>query len=76
MRQPRASPFSPPKIAFRSADKVALFVGIEAYEQAGGMIMCDLFSDANATFLTDRPLLVKLATEKLAFSRSKVGSGS
>jgi ParB family chromosome partitioning protein len=29
------------------------------------MIMCDLFSDANAIFLTDRPLLVKLTTEKL-----------
>ncbi|WP_245571511.1 ParB/RepB/Spo0J family partition protein [Neorhizobium alkalisoli] len=49
----------------RSAEKLALFVGIEAYEEAGGAIMRDLFSDASTTFLTDRPLLTKLATEKL-----------
>lgn len=49
----------------RSTEKLAVFVGIEAYETAGGAIMRYLFADANTTFLTDRPLLVRLATERL-----------
>ncbi|NKL24224.1 ParB/RepB/Spo0J family partition protein [Rhizobium leguminosarum] len=49
----------------RSTDKLALFVGIEAYEAAGGAIMRDLFAEADTTFLTDRVLLVTLATRQL-----------
>ncbi len=49
----------------RSTDKLALFVGIEAYETAGGVIMRDLFAEADTTFLTDRALLVTLATKQL-----------
>lgn len=49
----------------RSTDKLALFVGIEAYEVAGGAIMRDLFAEAGTTFLTDRALLVTLATGQL-----------
>ena len=49
----------------RSGDKLAQFVGIEVYEATGGAIMRDLFSDSGSTFLIDRPLLVKLATERL-----------
>jgi len=49
----------------RATDKLALFVGMEAYEEAGGAVLRDLFVEASTTFLTDRALLVKLATEKL-----------
>lgn len=49
----------------RSTDKLALFVGIEAYEAAGGATMRDLFAEADTTFLTDRALLVTLATRRL-----------
>jgi len=49
----------------RSTDKLVLFVGIEAYEAAGGAIMRDLFAEADTTFLTDRALLVTLATRQL-----------
>lgn len=49
----------------RSTDKLAKFVGIEAYEAAGGAVMRDLFSDEGTTYLADRPLLVALATERL-----------
>lgn len=49
----------------RSTDKIALFVGVEAYEAAGGTIARDLFAEADSTFLTDRALLTKLATEVL-----------
>jgi ParB family chromosome partitioning protein len=48
-----------------SRDRLARFVGIEAYEAAGGGIVRDLFAEDGTTFLTDRALLVKLATEKL-----------
>ncbi|RVK90346.1 ParB/RepB/Spo0J family partition protein [Sinorhizobium meliloti] len=49
----------------RSTDKLTLFVGTEAYEDAGGEMARDLFADASTTFLTDPALLVRLATEKL-----------
>ncbi|RRY02356.1 ParB/RepB/Spo0J family partition protein [Brucella anthropi] len=49
----------------RSTDKLALFVGVEAYEAAGGTIARDLFSEADSTFLTDRALLTKLAKKAL-----------
>lgn len=49
----------------RSTDKLAVFVGIESYGAAGGEIMRDLFSEADTTFLTDRTLLVELATARL-----------
>ncbi|MCZ7854925.1 MULTISPECIES: ParB/RepB/Spo0J family partition protein [Agrobacterium] len=49
----------------RSTDKLALFVGTEAYEAAGGTIARDLFAEADNTFLTDRALLTKLAKEAL-----------
>lgn len=50
-----------------STDRLAMFVGIEAYEQAGGDVLRDLFSaHEGRAFLTDRPLLVKLATARLA----------
>ncbi|QCL82913.1 ParB/RepB/Spo0J family partition protein (plasmid) [Agrobacterium tumefaciens] len=48
-----------------SRDRLARFVGIEAYEAAGGGIVRDLFAEDGTTFLTDRALLVTLATEKL-----------
>lgn len=49
-----------------SADsKLARFVGIEAYEKAGGVVLRDLFDEANAGWLTDIALLNRLAAEKL-----------
>lgn len=49
----------------RSTDRLARFVGIEAYGAAGGGIVRDLFAEDATTLLSDRPLLVKLAGEKL-----------
>ncbi|CDZ41679.1 ParB domain protein nuclease, partial CDS, partial [Neorhizobium galegae bv. officinalis] len=49
----------------QSRDRLARFVDIEAYEAAGGGIVRDLFAEEGTTFLTDRALLVTLATEKL-----------
>lgn len=50
-----------------SRDAVARFVGVEAYEVAGGGVRRDLFSDEqNGVFLTDTRLLDTLARDKLA----------
>lgn len=49
----------------RSNDRLARFVGVDAYEAAGGAVLRDLFADDDATFLTDRPLLLRLAGERL-----------
>jgi len=41
------------------------FVGIEAYEGAGGVVRRDLFDDEQSRFLSDPALLDRLAVEKL-----------
>ncbi len=41
------------------------FVGIEAYEAAGGVVRRDLFDDEQSRFLSDPALLERLAIEKL-----------
>lgn len=41
------------------------FVGIEAYEAAGGVVRRDLFDDAQSRFLSDAALVQRLATDKL-----------
>ena len=47
-------------------DKLARFVGIDAYVEAGGAVASDLFADEDETqFLADRDLLVRLAEAKL-----------
>ena len=41
------------------------FVGVEAYEAAGGIVRRDLFDDEQGRFLSDPELLSRLAGEKL-----------
>lgn len=47
------------------SDPRAKFVGIEAYENAGGGILTDLFDPEEGGFLTDAELLNRLTREKL-----------
>ena len=47
-----------------AADPMARFVGLDAYESAGGRILRDLF-DERRTWLLDGELLGRLAAEKL-----------
>lgn len=49
-----------------TADPRARFVGVEAYEGAGGIILRDLFDNAHGGFLTEPTLLDRLARDKLA----------
>lgn len=48
-----------------SNDKRALFVGVDAYEQAGGRIVRDLFSEGGEGYFEDAALLNRLALAKL-----------
>jgi len=49
----------------RAADKRAVFVGIDAYEAAGGCVLRDLFQQDDGGWLQDPVLLDRLVGEKL-----------
>jgi ParB family chromosome partitioning protein len=51
--------------AIRASDRRAVYVGIEAYEAAGGMTMRDLFDQDQGGWLQDPALLEPLVMEKL-----------
>jgi ParB family transcriptional regulator, chromosome partitioning protein len=51
--------------AIRGSDKRAQFVGIEAYEAAGGEVMRDLFQQDDGGWLQNPALLDRLVAEKL-----------
>lgn len=51
--------------AVRAADKRAQFVGLDAYTEAGGVIMHDLFQGDDGGWLQDVGLLDMLVAEKL-----------
>ncbi|MGA9598959.1 MAG: DNA-binding protein, partial [Methylocystis sp.] len=53
------------KGAVRPSDKRAQFVGVEAYETAGGVVLRDLFNRDDGGWLQDAALLDRLAREKL-----------
>lgn len=50
----------------RATDKRVRFVGLEAYESAGGAVRRDLFGDDSDAFVLDGELLNRLVAEKLA----------
>ena len=49
----------------RASDRRAQFVGLDAYEQAGGGVLRDLFEHDDGGWLQDVALLDRLVTEKL-----------
>ncbi|PSM19842.1 ParB/RepB/Spo0J family partition protein [Nitratireductor sp. StC3] len=49
----------------RPSERLVRFVGMEAYEQAGGTVLRDLFGEDGDTYLTDRDTLVRLANNSL-----------
>ena len=51
--------------AARASDKRAVFVGVDAYEAAGGAVLRDLFQSDDGGWLQDVGLLDRLAAEKL-----------
>ena len=59
--------------AVRAADKRAQFVGLDAYQAAGGIITRDLFEDDDGGWLQDVALLDRLVAEKLAREAEALG---
>lgn len=55
-------------------DKRACFVGLEAYEAAGGGVLRDLFAEDGGGYLTDPLLLERLAKAKLDAEADKIRS--
>ena len=53
-------------------DAVAQFVGVSAYEAAGGVVLRDLFDEEGAGYIADAELLHRLAVEKLAGEGDKL----
>ncbi|WP_342709592.1 ParB/RepB/Spo0J family partition protein [Bradyrhizobium sp. B124] len=49
----------------RASDRRAQFIGLDAYEQAGGGVLRDLFEHDDGGWLQDVALLDRLVTEKL-----------
>lgn len=54
-------------------DRLALYVGVDAYEKAGGKIARDLFSDNGTGYMSDAALLERLAVAKMDKQRAKLG---
>lgn len=55
-----------------ATDPLVKYVTLAAYQAAGGAVESDLFSSNDTTYLTDVPLLHKLATDKLAKKAARV----
>lgn len=53
---------------------LARLVGLKAYEDAGGHVRRDLFSDRGAGYIVDVPLLHRLAVERLEARAARVRS--
>jgi len=57
----------------RASDRLACYVGLEAYERAGGALVRDLFED-ESVFIADPALITRLAEDKLQVEAEKFTS--
>lgn len=55
-----------------ASDRRAVFVGAEAYTEAGGNIIRDLFTEDRGGFYEDAPLLDRLALDKLERTAAEI----
>jgi ParB family chromosome partitioning protein len=51
--------------SIRASDRRVIFVGVEAFEDAGGVVLRDLFQDDGGGWLEDPALLDRLVADKL-----------
>jgi len=61
--------------AIRASDRRAVYVGLEAYEAAGGIVMRDLFEQDQGGWLQDPALLEQLVLEKLKADAEAIQTG-
>ena len=60
--------------AVAATDRRAIFVGAEAYNESGGVIGRDLFTEDRGGWFEDVPLLERLATERLTREAETIGA--
>ncbi|MBI1338766.1 DNA-binding protein [bacterium] len=60
--------------AVRASDRRAQFVGLDAYQEAGGVILRDLFQSDDGGWLQDAGLLTGLVAEKLEREAEAIGA--
>ncbi|MFG1377312.1 ParB/RepB/Spo0J family partition protein [Xanthobacter sp. VTT E-85241] len=60
--------------AVRVSDRRAQFVGLDAYEAAGGVVMRDLFTDDHGGWLQDPALLDRLVDDRLKAEAQTIAS--
>jgi len=60
--------------AVRASDKRARYLGLEAYEAAGGYVLRDLFQQDDGGWLQDPVLLERLVGEKLKSQAEAIAS--
>ena len=58
----------------RASDKRAIFVGVDAYEAAGGIVLRDLFQSDDGGWLQDVGLLDRLVAEKLKAAADEIAA--
>jgi len=58
----------------RASDRRVQFIGLDAYEQAGGGVLRDLFEHDDGGWLQDVALLDRLVTEKLKAEAEKIAA--
>lgn len=58
--------------AVRASDKRAIFVGVDAYEAAGGIVLRDLFQSDDGGWLQDPVLLDRMVAEKLKTTADQI----
>lgn len=58
-----------------NGNRLAQFVGLDVFEQAGGHVRRDLFSDRGQGWFTDMELMTRLAQEKLQALAPEHGAG-
>ena len=58
----------------RASDRRAVFVGLDAYEAAGGVVLRDLFQSDDGGWLEDVALLDGLFAEKLKIAAEKIAA--
>ncbi len=58
--------------AVRASDKRAIFVGVDAYEAAGGIVLRDLFQSDDGGWLQDPVLLDRIVAEKLKATADQI----
>jgi ParB family chromosome partitioning protein len=58
----------------RASDKRAVFVGLDAYEAAGGEVLRDLFQSDDGGWLQDVSLLDRLVTDKLQVMADEIAN--